>query len=363
MNRGLRLGSIAGITIIADLSVVVVAVGVAWLLYVDIGLSLPDTSQALGTAVATLTGVGFIASILAHEASHAVVARGRGLRVSRIRLLAFGGYTTIEDKPRAPADELLISAAGPAISLALAVIFWILGLALGSVPAGASSLQFLAFANLFVALFNLLPGFPLDGGRVLRSAVWAIKGDRIRATEIAVRAGRVFGWMVIGGALYSTLTRLDGWSLLWVVLGWYLLRSAEAAGRRERLLASVDGMVAGDVMHPTPDPVPGEMLVGRVVELYQMGARLRTQPVVVDGRVRGVLGQPEIDRLAPARRRNARAASVMSAIGPRDVVGVRMPLDALAQRPPGKTGRLVVVDEGRAVGIIEGADLASAVDQ
>ncbi|MEN8235648.1 MAG: site-2 protease family protein [Actinomycetota bacterium] len=362
MTRGIRLGRIGGVDIIADLSVLVVSAAVAWLLYVDIEISHPGTSPSVATVVAIFAGLGFVLSVLAHEGSHAVVARRRGLGVRRIRLLAFGGYTTIEGKPTGPADELFVSAAGPIVSIVISGILWLAAAGFGAISAAQSSLQFLAFANLFVAGFNLLPGFPLDGGRVLRSVVWAIKGDRIRATEVAVTSGRVFGWIVIGGATVYAFTGLDPWSLLWIILGWYLLRSAEVAGRRERLLVAVDGMVARDVMHPTPDPVPGEMLVGRVIELYQMGHRLRSQPVVVGGRIRGVLGESEIEMLSPARRLTSRASAAMSKIGPRDVVGIGMPLDALAARPPGKTGRLVVVDEGRAVGIIEGADLQSAVE-
>jgi predicted transcriptional regulator len=124
----------------------------------------------------------------------------------------------------------------------------------------------------------------------------------------------------------------------------------------------VDGLVAGDVMRKTPDPVPGEMLVGTVVDLYQIGFRLRSLPVVVDGRIRGVLGEPELEQLSPARRISIRASAAMAKIGPRDVVDIRMPLDAMATRPSGKTGRFVVVEQGRAVGIIEGADLDSVVD-
>lgn len=361
MSRGIRLGRIVGADVVADFSVLVVAAAAAWLLYVDVGITQPSATQATATIVAIIAGAGFVLSVLAHEASHAVVARYRELDVRRIRLLAFGGYTTIEGRPDRPMDELLISAAGPLASFVIAGVLLLISVGIGGVPEAQSSLQFLAFANVFIAVFNLLPGFPLDGGRVLRAVVWSVKGDRVKATEAAVRAGRIFGWMVIGGATAYAFARFDPWALLWIILGWYLLRSAEVAGRRERLLVAVDGLVAGDVMHRTPDPVPGEMLVGRVIELYQMGARLRSQPVVVDGRIRGVLGEHEIEKLSPSRRISSRASAAMSKIGPRDVVGIGMPLDALAQRPPGKTGRLIVVDQGRAVGIIEGSDLAKAV--
>jgi hypothetical protein len=282
--------------------------------------------------------------------------------VRRIQLLAFGGYTRIEGKEERPSDEFVISIAGPVVSLALAGIFLLIAAVAGAVPEVQSSLYFVAFANLSIALFNLLPGFPLDGGRALRAAIWQFTGDRVKATDIAVASGRILGWIVIGVATVVALTAFNLWALLGIILGWYLLRSAGVAGQRERILVQVDGLVAGDVMRKTPDPVPGEMLVGTVVDLYQIGFRLRSLPVVVDGRIRGVLGEPELEQLSPARRISIRASAAMAKIGPRDVVDIRMPLDAMATRPSGKTGRFVVVEQGRAVGIIEGADLDSVVD-
>lgn len=363
MNRGIRLGRIGGVEIVADLSVFVIAAAMVWVLYVDIGVMYPQTDSGFATTIAVVAGALFVLSVLLHEGSHAVLAKRRGLKVRRIRLLAFGGYTKIEGKEERPSDEFLISVAGPVASLLVAGIFWLIALPAGGTPEVQSSIGFLAFANLFIAVFNILPGFPLDGGRALRAAVWHLTGDRVKATDIAVASGRVFGWGVIGVATVAALTGFGPWALLWILLGWYLLRSAGVAGRRERILAQVDGLVAGDVMRKTPDPVPGEMLVGTVVDLFQIGARLRSLPVEVDGRIRGVLGESELEHLSPARRVSSRASATMAKIGPGDVIDIRMPLEAMATRPAGKTGRFVVVENGRAVGIIEGADLESVVDQ
>ena len=363
MNRGIRLGRIGGVEIVADLSVFAVAAALVWVLYLDIGLAYPQTEPAVATLIAIAAGALFILSVLVHEGSHAVLARQRGLRVRRIQLLAFGGYTSIEGKAEKASDEFLVAIVGPAASLAVSGILWLAAAAADAAPAVQSTVRFVAFANLFIAAFNLLPGFPLDGGRALRALVWRLTGDRVRATDIAVAAGRIFGWIVIGIATVVAFTRFDPWALLWVILGWYLLRSAEVAGRRERLLAGVDGMLAGDMMRKTPDPVPGEMLVGTVVDLFQIGVSLRSLPVEVDGRIRGVLGEPELKLLSPARRVSIRASAAMTKIGPGDVIDVRMPLDMLATRKAGKTGRFVVVDGDRTVGIIEGADLQSVVEQ
>lgn len=361
MNRGIRLGSVGGVEIVADLSVLVISAILMWVVYVDIGVSYPDTDPVVGTIIATLAGVAFTASVFAHEGSHAAVATQRGLAVRRIRLLGFGGYTEMEGDAGRPADEFAVAVAGPIVSFALSGLLWLLSLVMVAAPAAQSSIQFLAFANLFIGVFNLLPGFPLDGGHALRAAIWRLTGDKVRATEAVVRAGRIIGWAVVAvGTLYA-FASFQPMTLLLIILGWYLLRSAEGAGRRERLLAKVGGLVAGDVMRSTPDPVPGDMLVDRVIELFQIGDRLRSLPVEIDGRIRGVLGQPEIDKLSPVRRVMSHASQAMTPIGPRDVIDIDTPLEMMMNRPPGKTGRLVVVEDGRAVGMIEGADLGSAV--
>lgn len=363
MNRGIRLGRIGGVEIVVDVSLLVVSAAIAWIVYVDIGVAHPATGSTVATIIALLAGAGVFGSVLVHEGSHAIVARRRGMHVRRIQLLAFGGYTMIDGKSERPSDELAVSAAGPIVSFVLAGILSLIAALAGGIPEAQDAIGFLSFTNLFIALFNLLPGFPLDGGRVLRATAWRVTGDRVRATTLAIQAGRVFGWIVIGGASLIAITTLNAWALLGALLGWYLLRSADVAGRRELLVTRVDGLVAGDVMREAPDPVPGEMFVAEVVDLYQIGSRLRSLPVQVDGRIRGVLGESEVERLSPARRVSARASAVMSKIGPEDVVDARMPLDTLMQRPGGSTGRLVVVRDGRAVGIIEGADLGRAVER
>ncbi len=361
MSRGIRLGRVGGGEIGADLPVFVIAAAMVWVLYVDIGVMYPQTDPAFATTIAVVAGALFVLSVLLHEGSHAVLAKRRGLQVRRIQLLAFGGYTKIEGKEERPSDEFLISIAGPVASLTVAGVFSLIAATAGASPEVQSSIRFLAFVNLFIAVFNILPGFPLDGGRALRAAVWHFTGDRVRATSIAVASGRILGWAVIGVATVVALTGFDPWAVLWIILGWYLLRSAGVAGRRARILAQVDGLIAGDVMRRTPDPVPGDMLVGTVVDLFQIGARLRSLPVEVDGRIRGVLGEAELEQLSPARRISIRASAAMAKIGPGDVIDIRMPLEAMAARQSGKTGRFVVVENGRAVGIIEGADLESVV--
>jgi Zn-dependent protease/CBS domain-containing protein len=362
VRRGIRLGTFRGVEVVADLSVLLIAGILVWIMYVDISVADPSTDPMIVGIAAALTGVLFVASVLAHEASHAFIARRRGLEVSGIRLLAFGGYTEIEGSEEHPADEFTTAVAGPVVSFVLAGILWLAALVTAGAPSVQTAFQFLAFTNLFIGGFNLLPGFPLDGGRALRAVLWRIKGDRVRATAAAVRVGQILGGVVIMVATVYAVARAEPMALLWALLGWYLMRTAGTAGQRERLLVSVDGLVAADVMHRTPDPVPGDMTVGRVVELFQIGSRLRSLPVEVGGRIVGVLGQDEVDRVPADRRASVTAASAMTGIGPGDVIDSDTPLDATMNRNPGRSGRLVVVDDGRTVGIIEGADLGAVLN-
>ena len=177
---------------------------------------------------------------------------------------------------------------------------------------------------------------------------------------IATIAGRVLGVGVAVIGLIVLLAQFVLGGFVWMLLGWFLFRSATAAGKREELIALAAGSTARDVMHPTPDPVPGTMRVAEVTALFQVGPTMRALPVEVGGRITGIIGQAEVEQLAPARRELGRAASVMTPIGPGDLVGANTPTDALISRLPANE-RLLVVDDGVVVGVIEARDLVEAL--
>jgi Zn-dependent protease len=185
----------------------------------------PVTDWVLGMISALL----LFASVLIHELSHSVVAMARGLRVYGITRFIFGGVSEIAGEPREPKDEFAISLAGPLMSLGLAVSFWIILGMIGPAPSPANALTaYLAFVNLALAVFNLVPGFPLDGGRVLRSVLWAITHSLRRATSVASFVGRACGFILIGWGLVQVLSG-DFFSGIWTAfLGWFLNNAAEA---------------------------------------------------------------------------------------------------------------------------------------
>lgn len=356
MSSGVRLGRIAGIEVAADVSVLLLTALVGWALYIDI---VGRTTVDDGMAVAAAAGgaVLFVAGILVHELSHALVARRRNLDVAGIRLFVFGGYTEMDGDPPEPGDEVAIAIAGPLASLLLAGMFYVASLVAGSSPGIERALLALAVVNLVIAGFNVLPGLPLDGGRVLRALLWRRSGDRNAATRTAVGSGRIVGLGLVGVGAAVMLVARDPSGLWWALVGWLVYRTAHRAGTQERLHRRIEGMTAGSVMRPTPDPVPGEMPVGTVVDLFQIGRRLRSLPVEVDGRIRGVIGQQEVERIPPERHGATTAEDAMTRIGPGDIAAAEAPLAELFDGPGGSSGRLIVVREGRTVGIIEGEDL------
>ena len=357
MKAAVRLGRVGGVELIADVSVLVVAGVLGWLHSIAIGsLEAGSLAGILGIVVA----LGYIGSLLLHEAAHSQVALRRGLRPRRIRLLVFGGYTAINDREFQPADEFWVAMAGSIASFGAGAILLGLAALFGFNAGVAETLRFLGVLNIVLAAFNVLPGLPLDGGRALHAVMWNSTGDRVRAAQLSTIAGRAVGLGVAGVGLFLLVTRSDLAGLVWMLLGWFLYQSATAAGKREELIARAGGSTARDVMRASRDAVPGSMRVAEVTSLFQSGPTMRTLPVEVAGRVTGIIGQPEIDELAPGRRELGRADAVMKPIGPADIIDADTPVDTVVARMAAKD-RFVVVENGVAVGVIEARDVEESL--
>src|ERR671915_165037 len=202
-----RVGRIAGIELRIDSSWAVIALLITYSLYLRASVLYPELSGAGAVGVGLLAAVLFFGSVLVHELAHAVVSQARGIRVQDITLFLFGGATRARVESRGPGDEFLIAVVGPVTSGLLAGLFGIvagLGRDLLSTPL-AGTLGYLAWTNLLLAAFNLVPGFPLDGGRLLRSAIWKTTGSLARATRIASLAGQGVGWLLVAAGMASLL--------------------------------------------------------------------------------------------------------------------------------------------------------------
>ncbi len=337
-----------GIPVVIDPSWTIIAVLVWWILFATLAGMDNQTSLPAELAIAGAGTIVFFASLLAHELSHSVVARRRGVGVRRIRLFLFGGVSEIEREAATPADELAITAAGPAASLGLGGLFFLVALA---VPARAGALdqaiELLAALNVALAVFNLAPGFPLDGGRVVRALIWRATGDYGRATRIAVAGGRVVaGLLGLGGAALLGLAR-DVAGVWWLAVAAFLWVAAGRAGLQLRIDERLAGRTVADLMRPSgPGVRPAEPLDRVAAEAGQI------VPVVAGGRVRGMLDVRRLRALPPAARAGWGAADAMQPVGPSAVIAAAAPaVEALPRLADGVI--LVVVADGRMVGWLD----------
>lgn len=356
MTSGIRLGKVHGAPVVADISAFVLVLLFAVAVMIDLRVAEVASSEE-NWVVALVAGVLMVGSVFLHEVTHVVVAANRGLNVRMIRIYLFGGYSVIDGDP-SPSTEFFVAISGPIMSLVLGGATWILSGSLGDDSSLGRAVFALAIGNVAVGLFNLIPGFPLDGGRALRGLLASGSMDRLTATKRVTMFGFWTGYALIGAGVVL-LFRREIAGLFFLPTGWFLLSAANSAGRREQLSLSFDGMTVRDAMREVPEAVSGSWTVSHLVEMHSMGPRLRSVPVEVDGRVVGVIGEDEIENTAPARWPSMRVKSVMTEIGPDDLVPADDPLESLLLRPAGRSGRAIVVDDtDTVIGIIEGADLA-----
>jgi Zn-dependent protease/predicted transcriptional regulator len=359
----IRIGKLFGIPLEIDLSWLVVFALVAYTLAFGYFPGVPAAEGApvwLLLVLGAATSLLFFGSIVAHELTHSLVTRAEGGRVDKITLFIFGGVAQITEEPRSPGREFLMAAAGPAMSLLLAVVCY-LGFVLlqsrGTPWWVWAPLQYLAAINLFVGVFNLLPGFPLDGGRVLRSILWAITGDVGKATRWASRSGQVIGWGMVAIALFSLFGGSTG--LLWFgLVGWFIAWLAGSAYRQQMLQSRVAGVSIGDIMTHAPEYVMGDSTIEQFVHEHLLGRRHSRYPVMLDGMIVGLVSLPDIKAVAreewPARRLIEVTNRDLSAISAPAETPVELVLPRLAGDAP---GALLVVREGRLAGILTRADV------
>ena len=273
MKESVRLGKIAGVAVGFNWSLLLVAALLAMGLA---GSRFPAEAPGYGHVAYAIAGVitamAFLGGVLAHEVSHAIVARREGLPVEGIVLWLMGGYTRISEDPVTPGAELRISGAGPVASLVLGLVFG--GFALLADKANASPLAvavlaWLGMINVILALFNVLPGSPLDGGRMLHAAVWRRTKDRYRAAITASKAGRYLGGLLVAVGVVQVVLQVGGTDGLWlVVVGWFLMAASSAEESAARLFHALEGVRAADVMSQ-PATAPGWLTVSAFLDQYR----------------------------------------------------------------------------------------------
>jgi len=368
MTASLRFGRVAGIPVGASWSALLIALLIAWTLG---GQLLPAQVPGLTPAAYWLAGaVGaglFLGSLLGHEIGHALVARRAGLRVRGITLWLLGGVAQLEDEPASPGDELRVAIVGPAVSLALAVGFGLAAVALSVVGGPALAVvvaAWLALANAVLAVFNLLPAAPLDGGRVLRGLLWRRHGDRVRASLTATRAGVWVGSGLIGYGLLGALTGCGIGTLWTALIGWFLVTAARQERDQAVLGRGLGGLRADQVMATAPAVAPAWFTVDAFLRNYVEPWQATILPLrSFDGQPAGVVTAAALYAVPHDRRHIVRAGDVAIPMSALLVVAPDQPVGDLTARLAGGRTVAVVVAGGQLLGLITADDLARAAAQ
>ena len=365
MNENLSLGRIAGIHVGLNWSLLVIAFLIASSLATSLLPSAAprQTSSAYWTA-GIVSAFVYLACLLAHELAHSVVAVRRGVRVEGITLWLFGGVSRFSSETSSPGAQALITFVGPATSLVLGMVFLLASVAIGGGADNpgllAATLSWLGFINLLLGVFNLLPAFPLDGGRLLQSLIWARTGDRLRATRIAAIIGRAFAFLLIAYGLITFFATGSLIGAIWsVFLGWFLLSAARAEEVGGLLRQALSGIRVADVMTPDPVQAPDNITVEDALHGYILASRHSTFPTHdAAGQLSGLLTLTALKNVAPTARTTTLIKEI---ICPLDRVSTVRPGDPATNLPDQSEGcsegRTLVVENRRLVGIVSPSDI------
>ena len=360
----IRIGRVFGIPLELNVSWFVVFAAVASVLtFSYFPTEFPGRALWVNAASGIIGALLFFGSIVAHEFSHSLVARRGGIAVDKVTLFMFGGVSQLSEEPRGPGRELAMAVAGPLLSVVLSVVFFVARDVMQS--AGVSNVwwapvEYLGVVNGAVAVFNFLPGYPLDGGRVLRAYLWWATGDRLRATRLASGAGQALGLAIAAGAAVGVV--VQGWEWIWMLLVGLFLRQLAASSMREQAvrlaLAAVSVGQAMDAPALVLTPVQS------VAEV--LPASLSTPPgspiaVVDGGSLVAVTDAAALARVMSTTGPDAMVASAVRPVPAGGLIDARASLEAAARalQVSGEHGLLVVRD-GRLAGVLS-SDAVSRV--
>ncbi len=368
MRDAIPLGRIAGFTVKVHWSVLVIL----WLFTWSLASTLPGSVKGYAPLDYWLAGgcgaLLLLASLLAHELAHAIVARRSGVAVESVTLWLFGGVTNLGGEAKTPKAAFRIAIAGPATSLALAAAFGALVAALHAVhaaPIVVGVAQWLAAINLLLGLFNLLPGAPLDGGRVLRALLWRRHGDMVRAGIGAAHAGRVVAFILIGLGLAEFVAGGVVGGVWLAFIGWFIF----VASREEEIRLSTQQIFAGvrvsDAMTARPHTAPGWITVEDFIQRYVLGDRHSAYPVADrNGSIVGLVTLTQLRDVPPSRRSTTTVGDIALPLHEVPTATPQEPLTALLERmaPAGPRSRALVTDGSGVVGIVTPSDLTRLMD-
>ena len=374
MRGSWRVGSIAGIEIGIHYTWLLALFIFTWLLGQGFSINYPGWQSYLYWITGFLATFTLFISVLIHELAHSLVARARGLPVSSITLFILGGVSNLSEEPEKPGVEFVMAIVGPLTSLALGIIFWIIWYLLTktwvlpvfsiNIPAAKQTLVvaivgFLAYTNIALTIFNLLPGFPLDGGRVFRSILWRTTGNLLKATNIASIFGRVLGWGFMAlGVILAIFTQFGFLNGLWFVfIGWFLNSAADNSRYEATLREHLTGVLVEQVMEKDVSSVRPETNIADLVQTVFIQKRKRAVPVTDGDNLVGVVTISDIKGLPQEKWPVTPVSQIMHrepihAVKPEDDLNTAMKL--MAQYD---LNQIPVLGQGKLVGVLTRADV------
>ncbi|WP_339765887.1 site-2 protease family protein [uncultured Hoeflea sp.] len=361
-KNAVQLFEIFGFKLKVDPSWLLIAALIVWSLSTSY---LPDVVPGLTATVYTVLGIvamlGMFASLILHELSHSLVARSYGLKVGGITLFIFGGVAELEEEPHDPKSEFLIAIAGPLMSLALAALFYGLSSMTGSgteVGLVSAVFGYLALINLVLAVFNLIPAFPLDGGRMLRAVIWGVTQDLLRATRISSRIGSAFGLFLMLTGAFAVFSG-GGIGGFWqILIGFFIINASNGSYQNLVVKAALRGKTAGSLMSRQLYTVDAETSVAELVDDVMLRHGVSFVPVLSGERLLGYVDTAAARSIDRQEWPERRVSEVMLPEGPDTTVAPDTPLNEvfklLAAHPRRK---LMVAQGGRLLGVISLSDL------
>jgi Zn-dependent protease/CBS domain-containing protein len=358
-GHSVKLLDLFGFSIRIDASWLVIAALIVWSLSAGyFPQAAPDLSQAAYLGLALVAMLGLFASLILHELAHALVARRYGLGIGGITLFLFGGVAELKDEPKSAGSEFWIAVAGPAMSFGLAGLFALAAMATGGLGLTALLLGYLAMINLVLAIFNLLPAFPLDGGRVLRAWLWHRSGDMLEATRRASGAGAVLAFALMGLGVWSALSG-GGVGGIWLVLiGFFVLNASRGSYQQMLVQDSLRGRRVAELMTQDPWTASPNMTLEQIADQVMLVHAVSFVPVVEAGFVLGYVDTEGMRKIPRAQWAEQRAGSVMAPLDPGGIVTPNMSAeDALKQLAQGPQRKLMVMERNKLRGILSLRDL------
>jgi Zn-dependent protease/CBS domain-containing protein len=362
MQDTLTIGRIAGIRVGVNWTWVVVFALIVWTWATGVFPSTnPGHSDGAYVAMALVGAVLFFFSLLLHELGHALQARREGMEIEGITLWLFGGVAKFKGMFPGAGPEFRIAIAGPLVSLLLGLLF--VGAAQLGLPEGADAVAaWLGYVNLTLLVFNLLPALPLDGGRVLRSALWYFRGDFAWATRVSAAIARGFGYLLIAAGV-AALIFLSAFSGIWLaVLGWFLLQAAAAETRYLLTRQALGGLRVRDAMVRDPVTTHPDVTLGRFMDDVVLSRRFTTYPVTENGHVVGLLPFRCVAEVPRSQWETRTVRDCMIPLERVTVVGEDDDLvDAAGELSESEVNRALVLDGARLAGLLSVTDIARAL--